>query len=87
MKKFSVKILVKMKPAVKDIRGLALKRAIESYIPVENLSCNVGNIYMMKFEANNGTEALNTVKKIASEILSNEVIETYEIRALEEVDE
>lgn len=87
MKKFQARIIVKMKSTVKDIKGLTLKRAIESYIPVENLSCNVGSFYLLKFEASNEGEALKTVKKIASEILSNDVIETYEIKALEEVDE
>ncbi len=87
MKKYSAKIIVKMKSTVKDIRGLTLKRAIESYIPLENLSCHVGSVYMLNFDANSEAEALKTVEKIASEILSNDVIETYEIRALEEVDE
>ena len=85
MKKFSAKIIVKMKPTVKDVKGLTLKRAIESFIPIESLSCNVGNIYFLNFNANNQAEALHMVEKIAQEILSNEVIETYEIRTLEEV--
>jgi len=85
MKKFSAKIIVKMKPTIKDIKGLTLKRAIESFIGIENLSCNVGSYYLLKFEAKNEIEALHTVEKIAGEILSNEVIEIYEIKALEEV--
>lgn len=87
MKNFVARIIVKMKPTIKDIKGLTLKRAIESYMPIENLSCNVGSFYSLKFDANDEAEALKTVKNIASEILSNEVIETFEIRALEEIDE
>lgn len=85
MKNFSAKIIVKMKPSVKDVKGLTLKRAIESYVPIENLSCKVGSVYFFEFDAENQAEALHKVEKIAQEILSNEVIETYEIRTLEEI--
>jgi len=85
MKKFYAKIIVKMKPTVKDIKGLTVKNAVESFMPIENLSCNVGSVYFLEFDANNEGEALHMVEKIAQEILSNEVIETYEIKALEEV--
>lgn len=85
MKKFSAKVIVKMKPTIKDVKGLTLKHSIESFMSIENLSCNVGSVYFFKFDANNETEALHMVEKIAQEILSNEVIETYEIRTLEEI--
>jgi len=85
MKKFYAKIIVRMKPTVKDIKGLTVKNAVESFMPIENLSCNVGSVYFLEFDANNEGEALHMVEKIAQEILSNEVIETYEIKALEEV--
>ncbi|MDD3435820.1 MAG: phosphoribosylformylglycinamidine synthase subunit PurS [Candidatus Gastranaerophilales bacterium] len=85
MKKFSAKVIVRMKPTVKDIKGLTLKSAIESFIPIADLSCNVGSVYFLKFNANSEAEALHTVEKISQEILSNEVIETYEIRSLEEI--
>lgn len=87
MQKFSAKIIVKMKPTIKDIRGLTLKRAIESFSSIENLDCHVGSYYVLKFDAKNEIEALHTIEKIAGEILSNEVIETYEIKALEEINE
>jgi len=76
MKKFYAKIIVKMKPTVKDIKGLTVKNAVESFMPIENLSCNVGSVYFLEFDANNEGEALHMVEKIAQEILSNEVIET-----------
>lgn len=85
MKKFCAKVVVKKKPTVKDVKGLTLKRAIESIISIENLSCNVGNLYLLKLDAESQVEALNIVKKIAQDILSNEVIESYEIKALEEI--
>jgi phosphoribosylformylglycinamidine (FGAM) synthase PurS component len=87
MKKFCAKLIVKMKPTVKDIKGLTIKRAIESFIQIDNLSCNAGNYYVLKFDAKNEIEALHIVEKIADEILSNEVIETYDIKSLEEINE
>ena len=85
MKKFCAKVLIKNKPTVKDVKGLTLKRAIDCFMPIKNLSCHVGNYYLLKFDAKNEGEALHMVDKIALEILSNEVIETYEIKALEEL--
>lgn len=85
MKKFSAKIIVRMKTTVKDVKGLTLKHAVESFMPVENLSCHVGSVYWLDFDAENEAQALHMVEKIAGELLSNDVIETYEIKSLEEV--
>lgn len=87
MIKFKAKVIVKMKPSIKDIKGLTLEHAIKTVMDVKNLTCHVGSVYYLDFEANNEIEALHTVEKLAQEILSNDVIETYEIRYLEEVDE
>lgn len=84
MKKFSAKVVVRTKPTVKDIKGLTLKNAIESLMYIDNLSCHVGSVYYLEFDARSEGEALHKVEQIASELLSNEVIETYEIKSLEE---
>lgn len=85
MKQFKAKVIVKMKPSVKDVKGETVKRAVQCYLPIENLSCSVGSVYYLKFDAQSEGEALHTVEKIAADILSNEVIENYEIRYIEEV--
>lgn len=85
MKQFKAKVIVKMKPSVKDVKGETVARAVRCYLPLENLSCSVGSVYYLKFDAQCEAEALHTVEKIAADILSNEVIETYEIRYIEEV--
>lgn len=85
MKNFCAKIVVKIKPTVKDIKSLTLRQAIEAFMPLENLSCQAGSFYVLKFSADTQVEALNTVKKIARELLSNEIVETYEIKNLEEI--
>lgn len=85
MKNFCAKIIVHMKPTVKDIKSITLKQAIESLLPVENLTCQTGSFYVLNFSAQNQAEALHKVEIIAKDLLSNEVIETYEIKSLEEV--
>ena len=85
MKNFKSKIIVKMKSTIKDIKGLTLEHAVKSLMDVQDLSCRVGNIYYLNFSAENQVQALHTVEKIAQDILSNDVIEDYEIRYLEEV--
>lgn len=85
MKNFCAKILVKMKPTVKDVKSLVLKQAIENLLPIENLECTTGSFYILNFSANSQGEALHMAENISQNLLSNEVIETYEIRSLEEI--
>jgi len=85
MKTFLAKISVRLKSNVKDTKGQTLKRAIESFIEIKNLTCHLGTIYYLQFDAENQVEALHLVEKIASGLLTNEVIEEYKIKDLEEI--
>lgn len=84
MKTFCAKVVVKLKPSVPDTRGETLKRAVESLIKIENLSCRVGTSYNLKFDAEDQVEALNLVNEIATELLTNEFAEEFVIRSLDE---
>ena len=84
MKKYSAKIIVNIKPSIKDIKGLTLKNAIENIVEINNLNCRVGSIYTINFDSMNIQQAEKIANKIAQEILSNEVIETYEVK-IEEI--
>lgn len=85
MKKFLAKIVVRVKPTIDDSRCQTLKTAIEAILPILNLSCESGVFYMLNFSAKDQCEALHMVEKIARELLSNESIENYEIKSIEEV--
>ncbi len=85
MKNFCAKILVMSKPTIKDVKSETLKEAIDCLVPLENLSCKTGSYYSIKFSADNQREALAIVNQIAEELLSNSVVETYEVKSLEEV--
>jgi len=79
MDKYKVQVKVNLKPTIKDIKAITLKQTVESILNIENLSCKVGNIYDLSFEAENKDEAEKIVETICDEILSNSVIEEYEV--------
>lgn len=85
MKKFDAEIIVRLKPAIKDVKGLTLRQAIEGMVPLDYLNCRVGNFYKIEFCAEDQEAAKQNLDKIAREILSNDVIETYEIVSLKEI--
>lgn len=85
MKKFYAKVIVKIKPGLHDARSENLKHAIQDFIPLHDLSCQAGNVFYLDFSAHDQCEALHIVEKIASNLLSNELIEDYEIRKIEEI--
>lgn len=85
MKKFLAKIFVKAKPSVQNVKCLNLKQAIEEIVTVKNLTCQTGMFYMLNFDAQDQREAFHMAEIIAKDLLSNEVVDEYEIKALEEV--
>lgn len=85
MKKYLAKVIVNIKPTIDDSRCQTLKKAIESILPIINLSCESGVFYLLNFNAKDQCEALHMVEKISKELLSNESIENYEIKSIEEV--
>lgn len=86
MKNYATKILVRTKPKLPDDKSATIKVAIENLMPIEILSCITGTFYMLNFKANNQCEALHMIEKIARELLSNDTMENYEIRSLEEIE-
>lgn len=85
MKNYCAKIVVKLKPTIKDIKGFTLKEAVENLMNVRDLECKVGSYYNLCFYAEDNDNAKEIIDKIAQEILSNDVIEMYEILSLEEI--
>lgn len=85
MKKYLAKVIVRVKPTIDDSRCQTLKTAIETILPILNLSCESGVFYLLNFSAKDQCEALHMVEKIAKELLSNDTIENYEIKTIEEV--
>ena len=79
MKNYKAIVKVNLKPEIKDIKAKTLEQAVLHLIKVKNLKCSAGNSYTLNFEAENRLQAEKIVKTIAEEILSNSVIEEYEV--------
>lgn len=82
MKNFKANIIVTLKPAIKDVKAVTLEKAVSHLIQADNLKCRTGNTYSLEFQAENKEKAQKILETIASEILSNSVIEEYEIEWL-----
>ena len=80
MKKFKAVITVGLKPEVNDIKAITLKDAVSNFIDVKDFECKTFNTYAIEFCAKNKIEAEKTARKIAENILSNGVIEEYNIQ-------
>ena len=80
MKSFKATVNVKLKVTIKDIKAQTLEQAVHSLMPVQNLKCKAGNTYSIEFDAKDKNEAEKIINTIAEEILSNSVIEEYEIK-------
>ncbi len=80
MNKYKAEVVVRLKSTIKDIKAETLKQAVNNIMTVKNLQCSVGNIYKLEFEADSKASAENIIHTISEEILSNSVIEEYEIK-------
>ncbi len=79
MEKFKAVVNVKLKDTIKDVKAQTLEQAVHQLMPIKNIKCRVGTRYLIEFDANDKKEAEKIVRTIADEILSNSVIEEYEI--------
>ncbi len=79
MKKFKATINIRLKPAIKDIKALTVEQAVKNLIHINNFKCRTGSKYSVEFEAEDKHQAESIINTIADEILSNSVIEEYEI--------
>ena len=80
MKEFKATISVGLKPEVKDIKAITLKDSVSNLIDVKDFECKTLNTYAIEFCAKNKIDAEKIAQKIAEDILSNGVIEEYNIQ-------
>ncbi len=77
--KYKSNIIVKLKKNVRDTKGQALTQTIERIEYAKNVEARTGSYYEIVFEAKDDKDAQNIVSKIAKDILSNPIIEEYQI--------
>ncbi len=73
-------VIVTPKKGVLDPQGRAIKSVAEPYLGVEIKDIRVGKYFEVEIDCQNAREY---VEKLASGVLSNGVIEDYEVREIE----
>ncbi len=69
-------IIVKPKKGVLDPQGNAIKKVASNYFGVDFVDIRAGKYFEVELNSDN---AKDIIEKLASQILSNEIIEDYEI--------
>ncbi len=82
--KYQAEIIVKLKMNVRDAKGQAVSLTLENIEYAKNVSCRVGSFYELSFSADNIDSAKKIVNKTAKNMLSNPIIENYEIISIKQ---
>jgi phosphoribosylformylglycinamidine synthase len=81
--KFSVQVLVMLKPDLLDPQGKAVERAMKDLGLLGVEETKVGKVIRFKLESKSKEEAEERVREIARTLLSNPVIEDFEVEVRE----
>ncbi len=85
MKNYAAKVIVSLRDDVKDTQGLSVDKMLKRLNIEENANFRTGKFYSFKISAQNLDSAKEKLNFICSEILSNKVVEKYEIIDLKEL--
>jgi len=77
-----VRVIVKLKDEVLDPQGQAIHRALLKMGHEEVLSVRQGRCFELELNGANRSEIRQTIQKISSNILSNPLIENFEIEEI-----
>ncbi|MGM0641440.1 MAG: phosphoribosylformylglycinamidine synthase subunit PurS [Thermotogota bacterium] len=81
MKKFSFEVKISLKKGILDTQGMATEKVLKRMGYVID-SINFGKDIKFEIEANDKEEALKSAEKISHEVLTNPVLETYELNMI-----
>lgn len=85
MKKFLVKVEVKLKPVVLDPQGKAVLSALHNLGYKQVTDSRIGKLIEMRVVSDSLDEVQNSVADMCRKLLSNTVIEDYFINVQEEL--
>ena len=85
MKIFVYKIITKLKEEIKNPQGEVVENIARRLLISSNLKVNTGKFYEIKIFDENKFEADKKIKRISKEILTNPLVETFEIISVKEV--
>ena len=83
MKRFFAKVIVTLKNEVKDNRALVLDKMLKNLEIEDSASFSTGRFYTFFISAADLSNASEKINYICKEILSNPVVEKYEILSIE----
>lgn len=78
MTRFSCSVIIRLKPEILDPAGEATVKVL-SHLGYQIDSLRIGRYIALEVEADSREEAREQVEKMASELLANPVMETYEV--------
>ena len=79
MKDFQARVYVRLKPSVHDPQGETIRGALETMGYRGVTDVRQGKYFEMSLRANNREEADATVREVANRVLSNPVIESFDV--------
>ena len=85
MKKFKADVIVTLKNGVRDPQGTAVDTVLRRTGLEESAEVQVGKFFTLYVTGNNETDAKYKLSKICEDVLSNPVLEKYEVERLTEV--
>lgn len=85
MKKYKADVVVTLKKGVRDPQGTAVDTILRRTGLEESASVQVGKFFTLSVSGNDEIDARNKLNKICEDVLSNPVLESYEIERFLEV--
>ncbi len=85
MKTFIYKIITKLKEEIKNPQGEVVENIVKRLSISSNLKVNTGKFYEIKIIDENRNIADEKIEKISKEILTNPLVETFEIIEVKEI--
>jgi phosphoribosylformylglycinamidine synthase len=82
MKKYKADVIVKLKNGVRDPQGTAVDTVLRRTGLEEASEVKVGKYFSLSVTAQNESEARQKLDRICEDVLSNPVLEKYEIERL-----
>lgn len=83
--KFFAEIVITLKDGVRDPQGAAVDTVLKRTGLEENAGVQVGKYFTLSINAQNEETAKKKLENICHEVLSNPVLEGYQIRRFEQV--
>ena len=85
MKKYKADVIVTLKKGVRDPQGTAVDTVLRRTGLEENAEVQVGKFFMLSVNGSNELDAREKLSKICEDVLSNPVLERYEVERFLEV--